>query len=644
MKKINLFRIIYIFIIILIALVAILRPAHIETNILRAFFSDSQKDELLINLSSKYSSNINILLESENSESLTNKKENIIKKIDTTKFKLQNTDINKTLEFYKKYKNNLLSYNDYKLLKSNEYNKITEQAIGNILDPFGITLLPIEEDPFSLYTHYIMSLGNGTFMNSVDGKSYEIINLKVEPNLALSPNLLNTEVKKLIDIQKEFTDNDVKIYLTGTPIHSYYASSKSIKEINIICIISTIFVGGLILWYFHSLKILIPILLSLALGMGMGFCVSSIVFKSIHILTFVFSTTLIGICVDYSLHYLMESDIRKILKSLSISLLSTVCAICILAFTLIRCITVNILANRQYSFIKNKPNKLSKESKKKILQNVKGLIASRIGNVISDSTNGILISAIVGSSILGLYSNYQMITKGLLGFTNILPSAITASLGNVGATESYDNVAESYKYIESAYYLLYAIISIVLVNIINPIVSIFFGASRCMPFSSALLICILFYISNIKNLFYTYKSSLGLYWYDRYRPLITGISDFVLSIILGKIIGFDGIILGTIIAYTVIDLWVEPLIIFHRGFHASSRKMIATLMLRLVFVILLMLGTSYITSLLPGKGLLNLAFVFIVSILITGVVFFICYHKNKYIVQSFIAVRKYLHK
>ena len=317
-------------------------------------------------------------------------------------------------------------------------------------------------------------------------------------------------------------------------------------------------------------------------------------------------------------------------------------SLCIFIFTLVRCITVNILANKCYKFIKNKPSKLSKESRKKILQNVKGLIATRIGNVISDSTNGILISAMVGSSILGLYSNYQMITKGLLGFTNILPSAITASLGNVGATESYDNVAESYKYIESAYYLLYAIISIVLVNIINPIVSIFFGASRCMPFSSALLICILFYISNIKNLFYTYKSSLGLYWYDRYRPLITGISDFVLSIILGKIIGFDGIILGTIIAYTVIDLWVEPLIIFHRGFHASSRKMIATLMLRLVFVILLMLGTSYITSLLPGKGLPNLALIFVVSTLITGAIFFIVYHRNKYMIGAYKAAKRYI--
>ena len=163
-----------------------------------------------------------------------------------------------------------------------------------------------------------------------------------------------------------------------------------------------------------------------------------------------------------------------------------------------------------------------------------------------------------------------------------------------------------------------------------------------MPFSSALLICILFYISNIKNLFGTYKSSLGLYWYDRFRPLITGVSDLFLSIILGKLIGFDGIILGTIIAYIVIDLWVEPLIIFHRGFHASSRKMIATLMLRLIFVILLMLGTSYITSLLPGKGILNLALIFVVSTFITGLIFFIVYHRNKYMIGAYKAAKKYI--
>ena len=319
-------------------------------------------------------------------------------------------------------------------------------------------------------------------------------------------------------------------------------------------------------------------------------------------------------------------------------------SICILLFTLIRCAIVNIIANREYSFIRNKPNKLSKESQKKILFNVKGLIATRIGNVISDSTNGILISAMVGSSILGLYSNYQMITLGLLGFTNILPSAITASLGNVGATESNDNVAESYKYIDICFFILYGLISIVLVNIINPIIAIFFGADRCMPFSSALLICIYFYIRNIKHLFNTYKSSLGLYWYDRYRPLITGVSDFILSMILGQFMGFNGIILGTIIAYTFIDLWVEPLIIFHNGFHASSRKMIARLMIRLAFIICMMLGTSYVTSFLPGKGILNLLLRLVISAAISSTVFFLIFHRNKYVKGSYKAIRTYLLK
>lgn len=317
-------------------------------------------------------------------------------------------------------------------------------------------------------------------------------------------------------------------------------------------------------------------------------------------------------------------------------------SLCIFIFTLVRCITVNILANKCYKFIKNKPSKLSKESRKKILQNVKGLIATRIGTVISNSTNGILISAMVGSSVLGLYSNYQMITSGLLGFTNILPNAITASLGNVGATESNDNVAESYKYIDMAYFALYGMISVVLSNIINPIISIFFGTARCMPLSSAILICLHFYLRNIKNLFYTYKSSLGLYWYDRYRPLITGISDLILSIILGKFMGFDGIILGTIIAYTVIDLWVEPLVIFHRGFHAHAHKTIAGIMIRLIFIVIVMLGTNYISSFLPGRRITNLLLRFIVSTVITAIIFFIVYHRNKYMIGAYKAAKKYI--
>ena len=317
-------------------------------------------------------------------------------------------------------------------------------------------------------------------------------------------------------------------------------------------------------------------------------------------------------------------------------------SLCIFAFTTIRCVIVNILANREYTFLKSKPHKLSVNSKKKILQNVKGLIVTRIGTQISNSTNGILISAIVGSSILGLYSNYQMITSGLLGFVSILPNAITASLGNIGACEGDDNVAESYKYIDITYYLIYGMISIILANIINPIISIFFGADRCLPFSSAVLICIFFYLRNLKTLFYTYKSSLGLYWYDRKRPLITGLTDLILSFILGKFFGFNGIILGTIIAYTAIDLWVEPYVIFKWGFHRSAKKTIAVLQIRLVFIVFMMLSTSYVTSLIPGSGIINLMLRFMAASLLTFMIFFSIYFRNKYVRNSITTIEKYI--
>lgn len=334
MKKINLLRIIFVLILGLITTLALLNPKKVETNLLKAFFSNGIQDEILIDLSGKYSSNINILLESENLELLEKTRESFEQNIAPENFIIERKNYQKTLEFYKKHKNSLLSETDYKILKTENYEKISKNAVNYLYDPFGFSILPLEEDPYLLLTDFVKSLGSDTGeQNSLNGKYYEIINLKADDNLALSPSLMNKEVKKLVELQKYYTNRELSVYLTGAPIHAYYASERSMNEINIICIISTLFVGLLVYWYFRSFKVLLPVLISLALGMGVGYCATSLLFSSIHILTFVFSTTLIGICVDYSLHYLMESDINKILKSLTVSIFSTICALFILSIS-----------------------------------------------------------------------------------------------------------------------------------------------------------------------------------------------------------------------------------------------------------------------------------------------------------------------
>ena len=63
-------------------------------------------------------------------------------------------------------------------------------------------------------------------------KYYE--SFKIKNSEALSPDLSNKKIKQLVNIQKELSDKHAKIYLAGAPVHSYYTSTRSIFDINII--------------------------------------------------------------------------------------------------------------------------------------------------------------------------------------------------------------------------------------------------------------------------------------------------------------------------------------------------------------------------------------------------------------------------
>ena len=339
------FRILFIFILVILGLLLFFKPAHTETNILKAIFSSLQ-DNILVDLSSKFSAKINVIVESDSPEKSEKIAKTLYSKLDKTKMYTSDMNVNAVLTNYEKYHNNLLSGKMRINLKNKQYDIVEESGLETLYNPIMPPVGSIEEDPFLLLTDFVMSLSpnkqvsNFTpfehSMDSENSKFFSIIMLDVNSDIALSPTILNDEVKKLISIKDELSKDGVKIYLTGAPIHSYYASSHSIFEINLICILSTLFIIGLVFWYFRSFKPLLPIILSIGLGIFSGYCMTSLIFKDIHILTFVFSTTLIGICVDYSLHYFVsdkgEDTIGEIFKSLTVSLLTTVSAFIVLLF------------------------------------------------------------------------------------------------------------------------------------------------------------------------------------------------------------------------------------------------------------------------------------------------------------------------
>lgn len=334
MKKETIFRTVFLIIFIVFAALAVIRFQPVETRLLQGFIKpDSTKNEQLLKLSDLSSSKINIIFESEDYESVEKLKENFLSELKSGAIEIENYDFSEILEVYKNNPANFLTPQKRELLRSKNYTEIDKQSLETLYNPLGIFIQTPDKDPYLFVTDYVMSLQtsgySGSEISEFEGKFYT----KQQLSLKNTENS-SAEIAQLLKLQKEFNaKNNGQIYITGTPVHSYITSQKSSFEINLICIISTIALILLCKFYFKSFKILVPIASSIAFGMFFGWLAVQAIAGSVHILTFVFSTTLIGISLDYSLHYIMTSCSKGFIKNLTASMLTTVAAFAVLPFS-----------------------------------------------------------------------------------------------------------------------------------------------------------------------------------------------------------------------------------------------------------------------------------------------------------------------
>lgn len=304
-------------------------------------------------------------------------------------------------------------------------------------------------------------------------------------------------------------------------------------------------------------------------------------------------------------------------------------SIALFSFNIIRALMIRHVARKDYPYLwKKRDVKLDKDIKGKILKNIKGLMTSKLASAVVSSTDSILISTMIGTAILGNYSNYQMITDGVRQVSMLLPRAVSASVGNIGVSESRKKISQSFETLSLSSFLIYGPLTILLLSITNSIINVFF-AGRVLPLSSVIIIYMNFYLVNMREILLTYKGSLGLYYEDRIRPIIEAVANLILSLVMGHFFGFNGIIGATVLTNLCVNLLIEPRIIFHEGLKRSAYWYYLSGFLRFVLVA----GTSalvlYINSLLMiENNLLRLITETLITVAIVLAVFFLAYWKN----------------
>ena len=114
------------------------------------------------------------------------------------------------------------------------------------------------------------------------------------------------------------------------------------------------------------------------------------------------------------------------------------------------------IVDRRYPYLKDKNvRKLDPGVRKSLFTNIKALFLGKVGYIISQCSDNLVISSLVSVTAVGMYSNYTTLITSVSGFVTTFSSGVTASMGNLIASETKERAYEVYKRVDFINYWLY---------------------------------------------------------------------------------------------------------------------------------------------------------------------------------------------
>lgn len=333
-------------------------PTALDTNlfaILPATTSSALQQEALARSRSAFARQVTILVSHEDTDAATRGALAVQKQL------LQAGLINNSnlmtgdgiLGIYNSAPFKLLTSEDRRALENNPVAHFQSSVRNRLNSPFQATITSLNTDPGGYLSRFIMSLpqpypgfypmGNGLLAAREHGIEYRMLTLQL-PGSGFSQEIQETVangMKHARDALDKACANCV-LRATGPVFFAISSRTKAQHEISLLGMAGTLSLIVMLLFIFHSIRPLLYTLISVGAGVVGALTTVLLVNGSIHILTLVFGTTLLGIGVDYAFHYLVthwqhgskSSDILPlIIPGLTLGLITSLIAFSFLFFS-----------------------------------------------------------------------------------------------------------------------------------------------------------------------------------------------------------------------------------------------------------------------------------------------------------------------
>lgn len=306
--------------------------------------------------------------------------------------------------------------------------------------------------------------------------------------------------------------------------------------------------------------------------------------------------------------------------------------------TLLSNIQISYVVKKNYREVENAEIvPLGEEEKQNILKYMASGIFTKFGQTIVNCTDNILISVFISTLLVGIYSNYAMITGSLEVAIYVFFSGLTASIGNFALQKNKEDAKKLFENITFFNYIISAYFSVCLIALIDPFIIIWVGEEYVLsPFTVAVIV-LNFYLLTMQKSIECFTGAKGeLFYKNRYRGLIEGVVNLVASYFLVRYtsLGITGVFLGSTICFVAGRIWMDSYILFRFWFRADYVQYLMRYILRLAVVIIISTLNIQISKWIFGKfGIGIVQWIMTggsVTAVSLGIMWIMCHKKEEY--------------
>lgn len=211
---------------------------------------------------------------------------------------------------------------------------------------------------------------------------------------------------------------------------------------------------------------------------------------------------------------------------------------------------------------------------------IRDLFTGKLGSVVSQYADTIVISAFMGLTVLAVYQNYYFIFTSVVAVIEIMMSSITAGLGNSFITETKE---KNYRDLLKFFFLflwLTGVCCCCFLGLYQPFMVIWVGEELMLDFALAACLAGYFLLYTFNRLLAVYKDAAGLWHQDRFRPLITSLLNLTLNLMTVKRFGLYGVVLSTVVSMVFVGVPWQLHNLFTLAFEPGQFRRFFTLVLK----------------------------------------------------------------